>query len=227
MQFNSTETKDFKELEYKNVVDRGECTDLEILYHITFDYVTGGDAYVLKYENNGLIFKLWLDVDTHGNVHVTLTTDKYGFADLGGMNVFAYTSHLKKMLNCLSKHNTEVKKLFFEHVGSYITAGHIDIILEYLKKKNLFKNGQEYEPEDLPDEFLKASAADNGLTNEQQKLKNYFLKINSNYEFKRKVEDESQEKRFNLFLLGIKRMFKGINVKIDESFKPNFTVTFS
>lgn len=220
----ASETVAEKKVEYKSVDDIHDCNDLEVLYYI--DYEGAGGSYVFKYESGGLIFKIQLDTDLHENCYVNLTTVKYGFADLKGMNIYKYISCLKQVLECLQENGVKIREFRFEHVASFLTSEQVDIMLDYLIKKGKYKSGQDYEPEDLPEDFLKASEKDTDLDNEQLLLKEYLNRIFGDYDFRKKVEDESRQKRFELFGFAISRIFRGAKARIDDSLKPNIVVRF-
>jgi hypothetical protein len=97
-----------------------------------------------------------------------------------------------------------------------------------LEEKGIYIAGQEYEPEDLPEEFLNACKLDNSLTEQQRGVRDYFLRIFSDNNFRRKVEDESQENRYKLFSFAVDRIFKNqkSGVVIGKSLAPSIIVEF-
>jgi hypothetical protein len=199
-----------------------EAVELDTLYFR--EDAQGVDYFVYKYESDGLIFVLQLEHYRDSGYEVLLKTEKLGYTDLEGMNVFKYINSLKKVLLSMSQAGQTVKKLYFQHTHHFHTKTQIIIIRDYLKGK-IIESRLNEAPELLISFFLSEFLNDKKPSKEIIDLANLFGNADAHKEF-----DKAKDRRYELFSKVIERAFRkemaAGRAVMDKSFKPNFTLTF-
>jgi hypothetical protein len=202
---------------------REEAVSLDTLYFR--EDAQGVDYFVYKYESDGLVFVLQLEHYRDSGYEVLLKTEKLGYTDLEGMNVFKYINSLKKVLSSMSNAGQTVKKLYFQHIHHFHTKTQIIIIRDYLKGK-IIESRLDEAPEILISFFLSEFLKDKNPSKETIDLANLFGNADAHKEF-----DKAKDRRYKLFSKAIERAFRkeiaAGGVVMDKSLKPNFTLTFT
>lgn len=196
----------------QDVHNEKECVELGVLYRD----IKYKSTFVYKYENNGHVFKIFLD-ETYGEggFAVSIKTEKFNFTDLGGMNAFAYIVNLKKMLEIMKSHGVVIKKIIATHLGEHLSVKQIDVMKKYLVDMGMFTEMvNDMDPDLIKAAFIRISKSHKRISGEALNLKKHFNRMKKSLKYATDVFDNARDKRYKLFLLAARRALRGQGVKV-------------
>lgn len=202
-----------------------EMETYDTFYHV-WDGVLG-EFFAVMYRDADQDFIIAFQKIDKGLFNVSLFTQEFGFVDVEGMNVFKYTSRLRKIVNTFKFYGWFIEKIDFTHVSDYLKLSQAITIKEYLKKKGYHVPSGFYAAGDLANYFVNYASKDPGLEDQELELLKFFKGLDrKNAKLSvGKLMDNMKYKRFEIFFPITRRALKGLKVTFQVN-KPDFRVTF-